>query len=186
MGIYSTMMLAVGLSMDAMAVSITCGISNPAERLKNAIRASIAFGLFQALMTAIGWFVGSTFSAYIEAVDHYIALILLSFIGINMIKEGIKGDKEPLSLTSNWLLFTLAIATSIDALAAGISLSSLGISIIMPALLIGLFTFSLSFIGVFLGCKLSKISNLSGFVDILGGLILVSLGLKIFVEHVFL
>ena len=186
MGIYSTTMLAIGLSMDAMAVSITCGISNPKERFKNAIRASIAFGFFQAMMTSIGWFVGSTFSNYIEAVDHYIALILLSFIGINMIREGIKGENEPLSLTSNWLLFTLAVATSIDALAAGISLSSLGISIILPALLIGLFTFSLSFIGVFLGCKLSRVPNLSGYVDILGGIILVSLGIKIFIEHVFL
>ncbi len=185
MSIYSTVMLAIGLSMDAMAVSISCGISSGRELFNTALKASIAFGIFQALMTSIGWFVGSTFSQYIEAVDHYIALILLGYIGINMIKEGFTGGNEPLSLTSYWLLLTLAVATSIDALAAGISLSSLGISIFTPALLIGFFTFALSFIGVYLGCKLSKIKNLSGTVDILGGLILVSLGIKIFIEHVF-
>ncbi len=186
MDLISIILLAIGLSMDAMAVSISCGLVQPKDLLGKALRAGITFGVFQAGMTIIGWALGSSFSNYIAAFDHYIALILLSFIGFNMIRDGLKPNCESTSLDSWRLLFTLAIATSIDALVAGVSLSTLNIAIGTPALLIGLCTFSLSFIGVYTGSKLCRIPGLTNRVDIFGGIILIGLGMKIFIEHLFL
>ena len=178
--------IALGLAMDALAVSITSGITLKDLRIGNAVTIALFFGSFQAFMPVIGWFGGVSARAFITGIDHWIAFGLLSLIGGKMIYESTRlgpNDKEidPLNI---YVLLILAIATSIDALAVGVSFAFLEIAIITPAVIIGIITFSLSFLGVFLG-------NNSGHffenkIEIIGGLILISIGVKILVEHIVL
>jgi putative Mn2+ efflux pump MntP len=175
--------IALGLAMDAFAVSITSGITLKDLRISNAVTIALFFGSFQAFMPVIGWLAGLYVRAFIMGIDHWIAFVLLSLIGCKMIFElGPEGKElDPLNIP---VLLVLAIATSIDALAVGLSLSFLNIAIVTPALIIGATTFSLSFLGVFLG-------NISGHffenkIEIIGGLILIGIGTKILVEHIIL
>lgn len=182
MGLTEVFVLAIGLSMDAFAVSICKGISIGKARVKHALIAGIWFGVFQALMPVIGYFLGVQFERYIQRIDHWIALILLAVIGINMIREGIKGEEESADASvSVKAMFPLAVATSIDALASGVALAAAGADILWAAVFIGCTTFLLSFIGVKSGSRLG--SSFGSKAQIAGGVILCLIGLKIFTEH---
>jgi manganese efflux pump family protein len=183
----SIVVIAVGLSMDAFAVSMTSGCVMKKLKLKYALRTALFFGAFQAIMPIIGWLAGSTLKIYIEKIDHWIAFIILTAIGIKMILEatvldkGDEADAKP-KTESLLLLFGLAVATSIDALAVGITFSLLNANIFISAGIIGLITFILSFLGVFIGCKFGGMFKKK--VEILGGAVLIGIGLKIVIEHI--
>lgn len=178
---------SLGLSMDACAVSISNGMCYGNRHKKQIFSTAAAFGSFQAFMPVLGFFIGSTFSDYISSLDHWIALILLGFIGGKMIIEAIKELKEPEAcLTSSKDLSTKtllvqAVATSIDALAVGVGLAVIKVDILSAALSIGIITFINSIIGSNLGKKFGQLFKQKA--EILGGLILVGIGIKIFIEH---
>ena len=193
MGFLELFLLAVGLSMDAFAVSIGNGLSMKKQNPKAAFAIAFSFGLFQALMPTLGYFLGSAFEDIIRQFDHFIALIFLGFIGGKMIFDGIKeliadkkGEAEEIQefhLSFGKLLIQ-AIATSIDALIVGVSFAALpDVNIWTAVLLIGVTTFAISIIGVFSGKKFGQL--LGSKAEIFGGIILVGIGLKVFIEHVF-
>lgn len=181
MGLTELIILAVGLSMDAFAVSVCKGLSVSRVNLSHMLKCGIYFGLFQALMPTVGFFLGEGFGRYITAVDHWVVFALLFIIGGNMIKESFCEEEEQSPDFSIKAMLLLALATSIDALAAGLTLSLLHAPIFKAALFIGLITFVLSFAGVkignIFGCKYKKIS------ERLGGIILILMGTKILLEH---
>ena len=163
MGLLELFILAVGLSMDAFAVAICKGLSIRSLKLRQAVVVGLWFGVFQALMPAVGYLLGSAFAELVTSVDHWIAFILLAIIGANMIREGLKGDEESCDPSLSFqVMLMLAIATSIDALAVGV-------------------TFVISAVGV-------KIGNVFGArykskAEIFGGAVLILIGLKILLEH---
>lgn len=182
MGIIELFLLAVGLSMDAFAVSVCKGLAMPRITVKKASVVALWFGGFQALMPLLGYFLGVQFQDKITAIDHWIAFVLLGIIGVNMVREAISGECEN---TSDSLdiktMFILAVATSIDALAVGITFAFLKVDIIPAVSFIGATTFILSAAGV-------KIGNVFGTkykskAELAGGVILILLGLKILLEH---
>lgn len=181
MPFWSVMLLAVGLAMDAFAVSISCGITGNKNRMMTAVSCAAAFGLFQAGMALAGWLLADLFDHYIEAVDHWIAFGLLAFIGLKMIYEARRGE-EPVTLESMKMLLALSVATSIDAMAAGIGLSAVRAPIAVPAAAIGVTTMVLSFLGVLFGARLGS-CRYAKFFDAVGGIILIVLGVKILIEH---
>ncbi|MGB7062216.1 MAG: manganese efflux pump MntP family protein [Candidatus Zixiibacteriota bacterium] len=175
--------LAFGLAMDAFAVSISSGIAIRNPRIEQALKVAIFFGAFQAIMPVIGWLAGLGLRELIAQVDHWIAFGLLFLIGCRMIYESTKaGSKRrvlnPLSLG---VLVLLSVATSIDALAAGVSLAFLKISIVLPIIVIGVVTFILSFLGVFVGDKSGHLFESKA--EFVGGLVLIGIGTKILIEH---
>ena len=183
MGIVELLLLAVGLSMDAFAVSLCKGLSVKKAGLKQCAVCGIWFGGFQALMPLIGYFLGSVFAEAIEAFDHWVAMGLLVIIGVNMLREAFSKEEEEVTADFSFkTMLILAIATSIDALAVGISLAMAGnVNIFTAVLLIGATTFLLSGAGV-------KIGNIFGSryekgAQITGGIILILLGIKILLEH---
>ena len=186
MDLLSIFFIGIGLSMDACAVSLAKGMSlDKKDLLKYAFILAFAFGFFQALMPAIGYFAGIRFTEYIQAFDHWIAFILLSFIGINMIREG-KEEKEDNEKSTSLAfkdVLILAIATSIDALAVGVSFAFLKVNLLEAVLTIGCTTFILSFISVLFGKKLGSLFE--KYAEYLGGTILILLGFKILIEHLF-
>jgi len=171
--------------MDAFAVSISCGFTVPSPRRWNAFQIAFSFGAFQAVMPVIGWAVGRFFSNYIAAFDHWIAFGLLSFIGIRMIHNALASDtcETAVDPTDMKTLLMLSIATSIDALAVGITFAFLQIHIISPVLIIGFVTFLISSIGLLIGHKLGRYFEKR--VEIFGGIVLIGIGLKILIEHLF-
>ena len=190
MGIGELLLLAVGVSMDAFAVSICKGLAMKKATLKASMTCGVWFGGFQALMPTIGFFLGTLFAEAIQAIDHWVAFILLGIIGINMLKEALEKDgcdcgcgcDEQNADMSVKTMFIMAVATSIDALAVGISLAMAGnVNIWLAAALIGICTCSFSAAGV-------KIGNLFGAkfekkAQLAGGMILILLGTKILLEH---
>jgi len=183
---------AFALSMDAFAVSITKGITIKNLKKSTAVKMALAFGLFQGGMPLLGWILGFSFKDYIEAIDHWIAFIVLGFIGFNMIKgffEERKEEKSELEISattnesdvSNKEIIMLAIATSIDALAVGISFAFLNVNIVPAASLICIITFLVCLIGVFVGNKVGDIFH--GYAELVGGVILILIGFSIFNEH---
>lgn len=180
------LLLAVGLSMDAFAVSVTNGLCLKKSGWKAAAACGVCFGLFQGIMPTIGFALGKTFTRYITSIDHYIALILLSFIGGKMLVDSLKKDEDScetqFSLTLG-LLLVQGVATSIDALAVGVSFAALSVNIVSAAAFICGVTFIFSFAGVFIGKKFGTVLNSKA--QILGGLILIGIGVKIFIEHMF-
>lgn len=184
MDLVTIILIAVGLAMDAFAVSISCGLSDAKNTSRNALKTGIAFGLFQGGMTAGGWLAGCSFRAWIENIDHWVAFALLGIIGAKMIWEALDGENECIALTSLKVLITLAVATSIDALAVGISLSALKTDIVFPALMIAAITFVLSYFGVYVGKIIGCNSKFKKYIDMFGGVILLGIGLKILLEHV--
>ena len=188
MGIGELALLAVGVSMDAFAVSICKGLAMKKATLKAGLTCGVWFGGFQALMPTIGFFLGTLFADAISAVDHWVAFVLLAVIGANMLKEAFGGEEECCCCDesnadmSPKTMFVMAVATSIDALAVGISLAMAGnVNIWMAAAFIGICTCTFSACGV-------KIGNIFGSrfekkAQIAGGVILVLLGLKILLEH---
>jgi len=182
MGIITIVMIAIGLSMDAFAVSLSSGISIKNLKPQNGAKVALFMGVFQAIMPLIGWALGIGFKEYIEKYDHWIAFILLGFIGIKMLKESMDEECEYVSdPLDNKVLLMLAIATSIDALAVGVSFAFLSTSIFSSAIIIGLITFMICYIGVYLGNKFGCIYKKKA--EIAGGLILVLIGFKILAEH---
>ena len=182
MSFISLFILAVGLSMDAFAVSVCKGLAMRKIRVSNAFIVGLWFGGFQMLMPVIGYFLGSYFQRYIEAVDHWIAFILLAIIGINMIRESREEEEESASASLAVKdMFPLAVATSIDALAAGISLACLQVNIWTAVSFIGITTCILSMIGVKVGSVFG--TRYKSGAELAGGLILILLGFRILLEH---
>ncbi len=182
MSIISIIIIAIGLAMDAFAVSIANSCNLPKMKISEAITMSFSFGFFQAAMPIIGWLAGSTIKDYIQQIGYWIAFVLLVGIGIKMIYESfILDEDEKKSSLSIKILFILSIATSIDALAVGISFSCLDINIYFPALIIGIITLFFSGLGIYLGKKFGHI--LESKMEIIGGIILILIGLKILLEH---
>lgn len=174
---------AIGLSMDAFAVAICKGLSlGKGFRLKHAIKVGLYFGIFQALMPTIGYFLGGLFSEYIKAVDHWIAFVLLCIIGINMLREAFEKDCDECldSALDFKTMGLLAIATSIDAMAAGVAFAFEDIKIVPSVISIGIITFLFSFVGVKIGNVFgSKYKSKAEFV---GGVILIGMGLKFLID----
>jgi manganese efflux pump family protein len=173
--------VALGLAMDAVAVSVSCGITLKKPRLTDALRISGSFGLFQAVMPVLGWMAGLGFRKWIENLDHWVALGLLSFIGIRMIIESRHASEKKMCPTRPGVLFMLSVATSIDALAVGLSFSLLKIVIWGPVLVIGLVTFLLSFVAVMVGRRVGAAFERK--VEAAGGAILIIIGVKILLQH---
>ena len=181
MGIIPVFMIALGLAMDSLAVSISGGIVMRPFCMRQSLRLALTMGIFQGGMTLLGWLLGVSFSSYITAFDHWIAFVLLGFLGGKMIYESFEEEETTISSFSTKTLITLGVATSIDALAVGVSMAFLKTSIYIPAFIIGFVTFSLSLIGVISGYRFGKIKGVN--VELLGGVILIAIGIKILVEH---
>ena len=177
------LLIAVGLAMDAFAVSIAKGMTITAKRRRAALLTATAFGGFQMLMPAVGWSAGLALTDLISSMDHWVAFGLLTFIGAKMIYEGIKKDPEKHDSTDLKLhaLLILAVATSIDALMVGLSFAFLQTSILLPIAAIGAVTFGLSFIGFYFGSGLGK--KFGHRIEIAGGIVLILIGLRILLEH---
>lgn len=182
MDLIELFLIAVGLSMDAFAVSVCKGLAMPKCTFKKAAIVGLWFGGFQALMPVIGYILGAQFQEAIASIDHWIAFVLLALIGGNMIHEALDNDEEEADASLDVkTMFLLAVATSIDALAIGITFAFLKVNIIPAVCFIGIVTFIISFAGV-------KIGNVFGAryknkAEIVGGIILILLGLKILLEH---
>ncbi len=178
-----TILIALGLALDAFSVAMVSGALIGHPRLRYAARMAFFFGLFQAFMPLIGWATGGLLTDFISGVDHWIAFALLLAIGIHMIFESFKPVSEKSSSRPPGirLLLLLSVATSIDAPAVGISLAFLQIAIIRIAVIIGTVTFVLSFAGYYLGHKIGRL--IGNRVKILGGLILIGIGVKVLIEH---
>jgi putative Mn2+ efflux pump MntP len=176
--------IGIGLSMDAFAVSISCGLNIKNLKKSDAFKIGAFFGSFQAVMPVIGWLAGLNLRELIRDIDHWVAFGLLAIVGARMIYEATRPEycERKINPIHNKTLLLLSIATSIDALAVGLSFALLDISIIMPVIIIGLITFTISFFGVLggrrLGCYFRKK------IEIAGGLILVLIGLKILIQHI--
>lgn len=176
--------IAVGLSMDAFAVSICKGLSVRRLKPRHNLICGLYFGGFQALMPVIGWLLGRQFESLIKSIDHWIAFALLVLIGANMIREAVKNEEENLNDSfSPKTMLPLAVATSIDALAVGVTFAFLDVSIVPAVAMIGATTFILSAVGV-------KIGNVFGAkykskAELVGGIVLVAMGVKILIEHLF-
>ena len=182
MGLIELFLIAVGLSMDAFAVSICKGLSVRKAQLKHMLCVGLYFGGFQALMPAIGYLLGTQFAALIASIDHWIAFVLLAFIGGNMIREALGHEEECLDASfSVKTMIPLAVATSIDALATGVTFAFLRVNILPAVLFIGCTTFALSALGL-------KIGNVFGAkyksgAELFGGVVLILMGCKILLEH---
>ncbi len=175
-------LIAVALSMDAFAVSICKGLSVRKVNARHVLTAGVYFGGFQAIMPLIGFLLGFKFERFIVSVDHWIAFALLAVIGGNMIKEALGNDEEePNDSFSFKTMLPLAVATSIDALAVGISFAFLGVDIVKAAILIGITTFVLSGIGIFVGNIFG--TKYKSKAELAGGAVLILIGLKILLEH---
>lgn len=182
MGILEILLISIGVAMDAFAVAICKGLAMRKMDWKKAIIIGLYFGIFQALMPVLGYFLGTTFEQFITSIDHWIALVLLSAIGINMVKEAFDKESEECNEDVDVkTMLVLAVATSIDALAVGITFACLRINIILPIISIGIITFSLSIVGVRIGNKFGdKYKSKS---ELAGGILLILLGIKILLEH---
>jgi len=184
MSLLTILFTGVGLSMDAVAVSVSSGMTLAAPRRRNALKMALWFGAFQALMPAVGFALGIAFKEWVAAFDHWIAFGLLSFIGVKMIREAFA--EEPAAAVgddslSTRRLLVLAVATSIDALAVGVSFSLLDIRLLHTVAIIGLTTFTLCYPAALLGRKLGEI--FAHRAEIAGGLVLIAIGIRILVEH---
>ncbi|MBA4357246.1 MAG: hypothetical protein C0405_05925 [Desulfovibrio sp.] len=180
--------IALALAMDAFAVSLSTGICLRKARPAQVLRMATVFGLFQALMPVAGWLLGLSVRMHIEGYDHWVAFGLLALVGGKMIWEGLAGREadpacEPRDPTWGMQLLVLAVATSIDALAVGLSFSVLNEPIWFSALVIGAVCFLLTALGVKLGCLAGRVAVVSRYAEVLGGGVLVLIGLNILVEH---
>ena len=176
-------LIGIGLSMDCFAVSLAIGTTTKTRLVYAAAIIAACFGIFQAGMTLAGWVAGSTLIGLISAYDHWIAFLLLAVIGIKMMVEGIRGedDKAPIETIRFVPVIILSVATSIDALAVGVSFGVLRTAVLIPAILIGVVAFIVSFAGVMLGERLEAL--LGNKTEIAGGVILILIGTRILVQH---
>ena len=183
MDFLTLLFIAFALAIDAFAVSLSTGAYLVRANARQTFRMAFHFGLFQFLMPVIGWAAGSTFASLIEAADHWIAFGLLAIIGGRMIWNAFRGDDGGIrrDVTKGWSLISLSIATSIDALAVGLSLSFINVHIVFPALLIGVVAGGMSVIGIRLGEKVS--GAVGKHMEYTGGIILILIGVRIVLEH---
>ncbi len=182
MGILEILLLGIGLAMDAFAVSICKGLSMKKMNWKAAMIIALYFGIFQAIMPMVGYFLGTTFESFVTTFDHWIAFILLALIGGNMIKESFDNEDEKKNDKIDFkTMIVLAVATSIDALAVGITFAFFDVNLLLAVSIIGVITFIISIFGVKIGNKFGdKYQNKA---ELMGGIILVLLGIKILLEH---
>ena len=183
MNIVSITFLAFGLAMDAFAVAVTSGLAIKKLHINNALKIAVFFGSFQAVMPLIGWLAGNSFKDYISGIDHWIVFGLMSLIGSKMIYESMKApsNEKKLNPLHFSVLLVLSIATSIDALAVGVSFSLINVFFVTPIIIIGMITFLLSFIGVYIGNKAGHFFENK--IEMAGGFILIGIGIKILIEH---
>ena len=184
MDILTPALIGIGLSMDCFAVSLAIGTTTKTRLIYAATIIALCFGVFQAAMTAIGWLAGVSLISFISAYDHWISFILLSIVGGKMIWEGFQEgeDEAHIEVIRIIPVIVLSVATSIDALAVGVSFGVLQTEILLPALIIGIVCFGISFAGVMLGERLEKF--LGNRMEIFGGVILILIGLRILYEHI--
>jgi putative Mn2+ efflux pump MntP len=183
MTVIEVIVIGIGLAMDAVSVSVVNGCIIEDLKVGQAIKIAFSFGLFQALMPIIGWAIGEAFLAYIQNVDHWIAFFLLAFIGAKMIWESCSRSRDCTAKNCLHLptLLLLSLATSLDALAVGLSFSVLRVDIFYAVAIIGGITFSLCLGGIFIAHKVQHASKVK--LEIIGGLVLIAIGLKILIEH---
>ena len=183
MSFLTIFILAIGLGIDAFSVAIGIGAANQKKSWAPVLRLSLAFGLFQFFMPLIGWLAGSTVAEMIQTLDHWIAFGLLVLIGGKMIREAFEKetDGEEPDRTKGWPLLVLSIATSIDALAVGFSFSLLKTPILFPATIIGVVCFCMTAVGMIFGKGLARVFGKK--VEIVGGIVLIGIGVKILIEH---
>lgn len=187
MDIISVIVIALGLSLDCFAISITGGIIIKEKRFKRILQFSLLFGAFHVIMPLLGWLLGFKLKEYIEDYDHWVAFVLLSLIGVKMLYEGIKcrkTDSDVSAFIKLLPLLGLALASSIDALVVGVSMAVIDISIYSTAFIIGSVSLVVTFTGGMLGKKISKYVKFR--MDIVGGIVLILIGIKIIVEHMLL
>ncbi|MDD1693882.1 MAG: manganese efflux pump MntP family protein [Methanoregula sp.] len=183
MDLITPVLIGIALSMDCFAVSLAIGTTTKTKLLNAALIIALCFGVFQAGMTLAGWAAGTGFTVLIAGFDHWLAFLLLAVIGAKMIHEGLENEeeKETISVLRFVPVMVLSIATSIDALAVGVSFAFLQVSILVPALIIGIVAFIISFIGVMSGMQLKSL--LGKRIEIAGGVILIGIGLNILFTH---
>jgi putative Mn2+ efflux pump MntP len=181
MDLITLLLIAVALSLDCFAVAVAACI-RPEERFRGATRIALAFGLFQAGMPVLGWLAGRTLSDLISGFDHWVAFGLLAFVGLRMIRGGMSGEtgRGTLCLDTTHLLL-LSVATSIDALAVGVSLALLSSGILVPCLVIGAAAFCISFLGALIGGVAAQ--RWGKTMEVLGGVVLIAIGIRILVGH---
>lgn len=185
MSFFSSLAVALALALDAFAVSVSASTSLRQVTFRHYFRMAFHFGLFQFLMPIIGWFLGRSVHGFIEAWDHWIAFALLFFVAANMLREAFAEEDDDCTgdPSRGLTLVLLAVATSIDALAVGLSFAMTGISVWMPAVVIGLVCLALTALGMKLGSMLGCSAALGGKASVLGAAVLVGIGLKILYEH---
>lgn len=182
MDLIAVILIAVGLAMDAFAVSICKGLAIRRPGAKSILIIGFWFGFFQAAMPIIGYYLGASFYQYISEYDHWIVFIILAIIGLNMIREALSGEDEKVDDDIGFkVMLILAIATSIDAFAVGISFAMDSTPVLVPALIIGIITMAISMTGVKIGAAVGD--RYSGKAEIVGGIILILIGLKVLLEH---
>ncbi len=182
MNTFTAVLIAVGLAADATAVSMTSGCTIKNLKPQNALLIASAFAIFQILMPLVGWVLGSEFKTFFEGFDHWVAFGLLLLVGGKMIKEAFSHEeKKEFNPLAPKVLLLLAIATSIDALAVGFSMSLVSADLVIPLLIIGSITFLMSFAGCYVGRAFGHLFENK--VEIVGGVILIGIGLKILIEH---
>lgn len=179
----TSFLIALGLAMDAFAVSLGIGCAGQAQDGRSKFRLAFHFGVFQAGMTLLGWLAGTTIADWINGIDHWVALALLGYVGVNMIRSGFNHDCETYQAnpSKGKTLMMLCVATSLDAMAVGLSMAMLKTPVIFPSLVIGVVASALSVFGLFAGNKMGE--TFGKRMEILGGLILVGIGLRIVFTH---
>lgn len=179
----SIILIAIGLSADSFAVSVSCGLINRKIIFPDALKIAFPLAFFQAGFTFTGWLAGSSIRSYIESVDHWVAFILLIFIGVKMIYDSLreKDKRKVIDILNPKLIITMSVATSIDALIIGVSFAMIYINILNAVLIIGTATFFFSMLGILVGKKTA--GKFGKKMEILGGVILIGIGIKILIEH---
>ncbi len=180
----TSLFIATGLAMDAFAVSLGIGTTGQARDRRAKFRLAFHFGFFQAMMTLLGWLLGSTIAGFIGSIDHWVALVLLAYVGINMIRSGFNPDGETYQSdpSKGKTLMMLCVATSLDAMAVGLGMAMLRTPVLFPSLVIGVVTSGLSIFGLLAGTQMGV--RFGKRMEIVGGLILIGIGLRIMVTHI--
>jgi manganese efflux pump family protein len=184
MGIYAIFLLSIGLSLDTFAVSVSCGLIDKDIKFFHASRIAIIFAIFQAVMPIIGWLLGLSVKGYIIQVDHWMAFGLLSLVGLKMIYESLKNNEEKnFNPQDIKVILILSVATTIDAFVIGITFAFLEVNLLLASLIIGAVTYTASMLGTLFGKNVG--AHFGKKMEIVGGLILISIGTKILIEHLF-
>jgi len=186
MDLISIFIIAISLSIDSFAASVVLGSNSSQFKITNILKVALIMSFFQVLMPFIGWGIGDKFKYLIESFDHWIAFVLLISVGGKMLYESLSKDDSSnnnFKISNFYVLVTLGISTSIDALVVGISFGILRVSVVTPIIIIGITTFLFSSVGVLLGGKFGK--HLGGKFEIIGGVVLILLGIKILIEHLY-